>query len=416
MQSTTKILAGATCALAAAAVLGVWGYGTYTAGRAFDEAAMSNFESVLPDPITARVTRYEGGFFRKNFRVTLEAEGMTQIGTYEGVAKPGLTTTVSLKRVHDSVLDERLMAAGVKGFDDAIELEYSAWDALTQKAEALPTSSLTYTLKPFSIEEIDGKCSFEKLSLSMTTGETIDVSAATPGFICQPVNGPVFKFGAFDLTFKTGSEPIVQAMKGEELGLAATSFTLKMGPLESAAYRHEGLEFSTNLTADNDQKSLWTESLAFTLQKPASAELFFWLPQAGVPDYLKVDMKIRGITPELGKALDAALYSGDVELPLILLSQAMQEKNLVMELTNLALSVNGKEATLKGQVANEIHDGRGEIVGRFAFASPEGVLPADSLAQALAAGWVKKDENGNLTSDLVLSLRGGSANGVPLHY
>lgn len=127
-------------------------------------------------------------------------------------------------------------------------------------------------------------------------------------------------------------------------------------------------------------------------------------------------MKIRGITPELGKALDAALYSGDVELPLILLSQAMQEKNLVMELTNLALSVNGKEATLKGQVANEIHDGRGEIVGRFAFASPEGVLPADSLAQALAAGWVKKDENGNLTSDLVLSLRGGSANGVPLHY
>ena len=76
MQSTTKILAGATCALAAAAVLGVWGYGTYTAGRAFDEAAMSNFESVLPDPITARVTHYEGGFFRKNFRVTLEAEGI----------------------------------------------------------------------------------------------------------------------------------------------------------------------------------------------------------------------------------------------------------------------------------------------------------------------------------------------------
>ena len=67
MQSTTKILAGATCALAAAAVLGVWGYGTYTAGRAFDEAAMSNFESVLPDPITARVTHYEGGFSARTF-------------------------------------------------------------------------------------------------------------------------------------------------------------------------------------------------------------------------------------------------------------------------------------------------------------------------------------------------------------
>lgn len=48
MENTTKILAGATCALAVAAAGGCWIYGIYAAGKAFDAAALTNFETVLP--------------------------------------------------------------------------------------------------------------------------------------------------------------------------------------------------------------------------------------------------------------------------------------------------------------------------------------------------------------------------------
>ena len=79
MENSTKILAGATCALAVATVGGCWFYGIYSAGKTFDETAISNFSTVLPAELAARVTQYEGGFFKKTFQVTFEAVGGIQL-------------------------------------------------------------------------------------------------------------------------------------------------------------------------------------------------------------------------------------------------------------------------------------------------------------------------------------------------
>ena len=163
MENTTKILAGATCALAVAAVGGCWFYGIYSAGKAFDETAISNFSSVLPAELAARVTKYEGGFFKKTFQVTFEAVGGIQLGTFNGRAYPGLTTKVELTRAADTNFEQGLLRAGVQNFDDRIEVSYTAWDALTSGSQALPSARLTYKIKPFTVVA-GGQCSFEAIS------------------------------------------------------------------------------------------------------------------------------------------------------------------------------------------------------------------------------------------------------------
>ena len=297
MENTTKILAGATCALAVAAVGGCWFYGIYSAGKAFDETAISNFSSVLPAELAARVTKYEGGFFKKTFQVTFEAVGGIQLGTFNGRAYPGLTTKVELTRAADTNFEQGLLRAGVQNFDDRIEVSYTAWDALTSGSQALPSARLTYKIKPFTVVA-GGQCSFEAFEFDIETGKTLEVRAQTPGLSCRPVGQPELKLGKFEFSFVSDAAPIAKALNGENSGLSETSLTMKIDSMVSAAARFDGFDFKLDLKPEEGTKT-WAETMSFSLKKPASPALYLELGQIGAIDDVSGSVRVTGITEEL---------------------------------------------------------------------------------------------------------------------
>ena len=360
MENSTKILAGATCALAVAAVGGCWFYGIYSAGKTFDETAISNFSTVLPAELAARVTQYEGGFFKKTFQVTFEAVGGIQLGTFNGQAYPGLTTKVELTRAPDTNFEQGLLRAGVQNFDDRIEVSYTAWDAITSGSQALPSARLTYKIKPFTVVA-GGQCSFEDFEFDIETGKTLEIRARTPGLSCRPVGQPELKLGKFEFSFVSDAEPIAK--------------------------------------------------------NPASPALYLELGQIGAIDDVSGSVRVTGITEELCEQFAQILlgpsYLHDDLLTLTLM-RGIQNDGVAVEIDPLSVSIDGSRATLSGALRAESTGQGNQPVGRFQFESDESILPPELIADALMQGFVKQEKN-KIKSEIVLTPEYGTANGLQLY-
>lgn len=415
MENTTKILAGATCALAVTAVGGLWFYGIYAAGKSFDETAIGHFRNVLPAELSARVTKYEGGFFKKNFDVSFEAVGGVPLGAFHGVAYPGINTKVVLTRAPDINFEQSLLRGGVQNFDDVIELSYSAWDALRARSLPLPSAHLTYKIKPFTIVA-DGQCSFEEFRFDIETGRTVKISASTPGLSCRPIGQPELKLGRFDFSFVSQAEPIAKALNGEDGGLAETSLKLSMGPMFGGAFRHDGVELDMKLFVEPKSET-WTETVDFKFKNPTSPALFLELGQLGEIDYIDGTMRIAGITPQLSDLFSQGLLAADesqADWLTLAVIHAIESQGLSIALDPLAVSVRGNEAVVSGTIAGEKMAGANQIVGRFAFEASEGIVLPDILADALAQGFLKRDKD-KIRSEIVLTPQYGTANGLQLY-
>lgn len=415
MENTTKLLAGATCALAVAAVGGCWFYGIYASGKAFDETAIANFKTVLPAELSARVTQYEGGFFKKRFVVSFEAVGGIQLGSFQGEAYPGIETKVLLTRAKDINFEQGLLRGGVQNFDDSIEVSYTAWDVLKAHSLPLPSAHFTYKIKPFTIVA-GGQCSFEEFRFDIETGKIVKISARSPGLTCRPIGQPELKLGRFDFSFVSDAEPIAKALNGEESGLAETLLEVNMGPMVGAAFRHEGLDLSMKL-APEPKDDTWTETVNFKLKNPASPALYLELGQLGAIDHVGGTMRVTGITSRLSDRFAQILletgYQQSDWLALAVM-QAIENEGLVVALDPFSISINGNEAALKGKIAGEKTTAASQVVGRFAFEAAEGIVPADMVADALAQGFIKQ-ENGRIRSEIVLTPDYGTANGLQLY-
>lgn len=412
MENTTKILAGATCALAVAAAGGCWIYGIYAAGKAFDEAALTNFESVLPAELSARVTNYQGGFFKKNFVVSFEAAGGFRLGTFQGEAYPGIRTQVQLERASDPDFETSLARAGVRGFNDRIHVAYTAWDAITSSAQALPSSRFTYTIQPFSITS-GGECRFEEFRFEAETGDVVKVSAKTPGIVCRPAGLSEFKLGNFSAAFETDAESIAKALQADETALAETRFSLTLGPTVGGAARFEGVDFRMHLTPEKG-KDTWQETVEFKLDNPASPALYLEFGRLGAIDYLKGSMRVTGITERLSEQFAGILVGPawlQSDLLTLSLLRAVQDDGVVMHVDSLTASVNGSEALLKGAIAGEDNRGTKLVTGRFAFEAVDTILPPDWIDDLAGRGYLLK-EKGKVKSELVLTPSHGMANGV----
>lgn len=415
MENSTKILAGATCALAVAAVGGCWFYGIYSAGKTFDETAISNFSTVLPAELAARVTQYEGGFFKKTFQVTFEAVGGIQLGTFNGQAYPGLTTKVELTRAPDTNFEQGLLRAGVQNFDDRIEVSYTAWDAITSGSQALPSARLTYKIKPFTVVA-GGQCSFEDFEFDIETGKTLEIRARTPGLSCRPVGQPELKLGKFEFSFVSDAEPIAKALNGENSELAQTSLTMKLGSMVGAAARFDGFDFKLDLKPEEGAKT-WTETLSFSLKNPASPALYLELGQIGAIDDVSGSVRVTGITEELCEQFAQILlgpsYLHDDLLTLTLM-RGIQNDGVAVEIDPLSVSIDGSRATLSGALRAESTGQGNQPVGRFHFESDESILPPELIADALMQGFVKQEKN-KIKSEIVLTPEYGTANGLQLY-
>lgn len=415
MQNTTKTLAAATCALAVTAVGGFWLYGIHAAGKSFDKAALTNFESVLPAEVTARVTEYQGGFFSKKFVVSLQAAGGYQLGSFQGEAYPGLSTKVVLTRAPDANFEQALVSGGVRGFDDRIELSYSLWSAMRIRALPLPSARLIYETQSFSVVS-GGQCDVKPFHLDVETGGEVRIDAQSEGMVCHNGVASVFQVDGFSVSFVSQAAPIANALNGQTAGLGQSALTFNMGPMRTGALRHDGLEFKMRLEKE-DKGAGWTETVDFSIEKPVSAALFLMFGEIASIDRMSGTMRVTGITERLSDQF-SEIALGPIELQADLytmaLTNAIRDQGLAIELAPLSLTLNGVKSTLAGTIKGEAAAAGSTVIGRFLFEADDDIVPPDLIAEAVAQGYLEQ-ENGKIRSKIVLTPDYGTVNSIAVY-
>lgn len=411
MNGSKKIVTGAVCAVVAASAAGFWLYGVYAAGRAFDEAAIGAFETILPPELTARVTHYEGGFFQKSFRVSFVALGDIELGTFNGAAYPGFTTRVKLTRAPDGNFEKRLLSGGVQNFDDRLEFSYAS---LPTFLKAGPKMHATYAIKPFTVVS-GGQCDFDAFTLDIEADEKVTISAHSPGMRCRAPGQPVLEIGKFDLSYSAGPDAFALKSEGVSDTLAESKFKADVGAVRSSLGRFDSLRVSMNV--EPDAKGAWTETMRFELESPSSPLWDAFLGNFGSIDRVAGTLRITSITDRLSEQFSQILLGPELlqaDLMTLALEKAMMHDGLAIEVNPLEVVAGKAKATLDGRIASETEADAARIVGRFDLQADEDILPEDMRTEATAQGYLTKT-NGRYESQIVLAPDFGTANGVPLY-
>lgn len=412
MEGTTKIAAGAACALAVAAAGGCWLYGVHAAGSVLDRAALNDFKDVLPAEISARVDNYESGFFSKRFSVTLTAMNGISLGTFSGTARPGMNTTVELKRAADPVFDGMLQQAGITGLKDELKVSYSLWDVYQAGAESPPSIHVSYALEPLTVN-LGGQCRMEGFQFDLETGDIVSVSAKSPSFICQAPGQPAVKFENYGFSLNTDGRELFKALNGGQTQLAQSSMQFNVGPVEASGLRFEDFSVSVRLEPGKARDS-WTETIDFKLIDPASPALFLELGELGAIDHVKGTIEVEGITAQLAERFAQVFFLPEAVQSVYLtsiLGNAIKSGELVIGVKPATVSLNGVEAKLEGGIEDQAGK---DVLGRFHLESPAKILPADIINDLVDQGYLRR-EGDKVVSDLVFASHYGTANGVKIY-
>lgn len=431
MDNSTKILAGAACAVGVAAVGGLWLYGVWSAGDALDRAAMTNFEDVLPEGIKARVSQYDGAFWQKEFIVSLIAQtdasspAEETLATFRGTARPGLRTSLELVRVKDAAYEKWTARNGIRDFDDRLEVSYTLWDSLRFTAGPLPRVRFAYVVKPFTIDDTL-ICRFEESRTEVESGDRVTLKTTLPGLECLQAGKEALKLGSTELTYASEPEAVAQALKGpadEPAVLADTEFAFKSGALTSPSYSHDSFTLNVTLKLEEGKSKpgRWTERLTFKLAKPVSQDLFLWFGPETKVDYVRADVSLTGITDTVNARVNDVvtgpwnIFEMADRMGYVLI-ESFLNLGVATEINPIEVSVNGQKAVLTGRVAGEKDEiaQKSEVTGRFDFHAPAAILPADKIQPLVDAGYLL-NKDGEVTSSVVVTPSRVIVNGKELH-